>query len=197
MSGVATESLLAAGYALFLVLVAIGLDRLARHSHRRSELYRTAGFTYDEHLDAWECPEGERLHLIETDVRRRLARYRARAQVCNSCPRKGDCTDSDTGREVTRMLDPWPHSEAGRFHRGIAIAIVCFGILVIGAGAALHHGAADLAVLGAALLVSTAVGLYLLADFRSDPSGFPWAEGERSGPAPVPPQPERSASSMF
>ena len=83
------------------------------------------------------------------------------------------------------MLDPWPHSEAGRFHRGIAIAIVCFGILVIGAGAALHHGAADLAVLGAALLVSTAVGLYLLADFRSAPSGFPWAEGERSGPAPA------------
>ncbi len=185
MTGVATESLLAAGYALFLVLVAIGLDLLARHSHRRSELYRTAGFTYDEHLDAWECPEGERLHLIEADVRQRLARYRARAQVCNACPRKGDCTDSDTGREVTRMLDPWPHSEAGRFHRGIAIAIVCFGILVIGAGAALHHGAADLAVLGAALLVSTAVGLYLLADFRSAPSGFPWAEGERSGPSPA------------
>ena len=69
-----------------------------------------------------------------------------------------------------------------------------FGILVICAGAVLHHGAADLAVLGGALLVSTLAGLYLLADFRSAPSGFPWPEGERSGPAPVRPQPERSAS---
>ncbi|MGA9372091.1 MAG: hypothetical protein WBV53_09610 [Solirubrobacterales bacterium] len=197
MSGVATESLLAAGYGLFLILVALGLDLLARHSHRRSELYRTAGFTFHEHLDAWECPEGERLHRIETDVHQRLARYRAHARVCNSCPRKGDCTDSDSGRELTRVLDPWPHSEVGRFHRGIAVAIVCFGVLVIGAGAVLHHGPGDLAVLGGALLLSTLAGLHLLADFRSAPSGFPWAEGEISGPAPVPPQPERSASSIL
>jgi hypothetical protein len=196
MSGVATESLLAAGYGLFLAVVALGIDALARHSHRRSELYRTAGFSFHEHLDAWECPEGERLHRIETDVQQRVARYRARAHVCNACPRKDDCTDSDEGREVTRMLDPWPHSEAGRFHRVIAIAIVGFGILVIGAGVALNHGAGDLAVLGCALLICTAVGIYLLADLRTAPSGFPWADGERSGPAPVPPQPERSASSI-
>ena len=184
MTGVATESLLAAGYGLFLALAALGLDALARHSHRRSSLYRTAGFTFHEQIDAWECPEGEQLHRIETDMNLRLARYRARAHVCNACPRKADCTDSATGREVTRALDPWPHSEAGRFHRGIAIAIVCFGMLVIGAGAALHHEAADLAVLGSALLISSTVALYLLVGFRSAPSGFPWPEGERSGGAP-------------
>jgi hypothetical protein len=184
MSGVATESLFAAGYALFLVLAGLGLDLLARHSHRRSELYRTGGFTYLGHLDAWECPEGERLHRIETDMHQRLARYRARAHVCNACPRKGDCTDSDEGREVTRMIDPWPHSEAGRFHRTIAVAIVAFGLLVIGAGAALNHGPGDLAVLGGALLISTLVCLYLLADLRSAPTGFPWPEGQRSGTAP-------------
>jgi hypothetical protein len=197
MSGVATESLLAAGYGLFLAAVALALDALARHSHRRSELYRTAGFTYHPQVDAWECPEGERLHHVETDVHRRLARYRARAPVCNSCPRKPDCTDSDSGREITRTLDPWPHSEAGRFHRGIAIAIVCFGIIMIGAGAALHHRAGDLAVLGGALLISTAVGLYLIADFRAAPSGFPWHDRERSGPAPAPHQSQRSASSIL
>jgi hypothetical protein len=197
VSAVATESLLAAGYGLFLAVVALGIDALARHSHRRSELYRTGGFTYDAHLDAWECPEGERLHRIETDLERRLARYRARAHVCNACPRKPDCTDSETGREVTRMLDPWPHSEAGRFHRVIAVAIVCFGILVIGAGAALHHGSADLAVLGGALLLDTIVAFYLAADLRSAPTGFPWAEGEGSGPAPAPAQAERSPSSIL
>lgn len=195
MTELATESLLAAGYGLFLAAAALGLDQMAKHSHRRSDVWRTGGFTYHGHLDAWECPEGERLHRIETDMHQRLARYRARAHVCNACPRKGDCTDSDSGREVTRMLDAWPHSEAGRFHRAIAVAIVGFGILVIGAGAALNHGAADLAVLGGALLASTIVGLYLISDLRSAPSGFPWVEGERSGFAPDP-QPDRSASSI-
>jgi hypothetical protein len=195
MSELATESLLAAGYGLFLAVAALGLDVLARHSHRRSELYRTAGFTYHGHLDAWECPEGEHLQRIETDVHQRLARYRARAHVCNACPRKRDCTASDEGREVTRMLDPWPHSEAGRFHRVIAVAIVAFGVLVIGAAIALNHRAADLAVLGGALLICGLVGVYLLADLRSAPTGFPWPEGQRSGPAPDPP-PERSVSSI-
>ena len=95
------------------------------------------------------------------------------------------------------MLDPWPHSEAGHFHRVIAVAITCFGILVIGAGAALHHGSADLAVLGGALLLDTIVALYLAADLRSAPTGFPWPEGERSGAAPAPPQAGRSASSIL
>jgi hypothetical protein len=176
VSGVATESLLAAGYGIFLALAAVGLDLLARHSHRRSELYRTGGFSYLASADVWECPEGERLHRIETDMQQRLARYRARAQVCNACPSKHLCTDSDTGREVTRALDPWPHSEAGHFHRGIAVAMVGFGVLVICAGAALHHGVVDLAVLGASLLVCGGIGLYLLADLRSAPAGFPWPE---------------------
>jgi hypothetical protein len=181
---VATESLLAAGYGLFLVAVAVGLDALARHSQRRSELYRTAGFRYLSHADAWECPEGERLHRIENDLHQRLARYRARAKVCNACPRKSGCTDSDSGREVTRALDPWPHSEAGRFHRGIAVAIVAFGCLVVCAAAGLHHGPGDLAVLGGALVLSGGVALYLLADLRSSPTGFPWPEGQVSGSAP-------------
>jgi hypothetical protein len=195
MSAVATESLLAAGYGVFLALVALAIDALARHSHRRSELYRTGGFTYHAHLDAWECPEGERLHRIETDLQHRLARYRARAHVCNACPRKPDCTDSETGREVTRMLDPWPHSEAGRFHRVIAVSIIGFGLLVIGAAAALHHSSPDLAVLGGALLLDTIVGLHLWAGLRSAPTGFPWPEDERSGPAPSAAQPVRSVSS--
>ncbi len=174
MSAVATESLLAAGYGLFLALAALGLDALARHSHRRSERYRTMGFTYHERVDWWECPEGERLHRVETDLRLRLARYRARARVCNACRLKEACTDSNDGREITRALDPWPHSEAGRFHRGIALAMVGFGLLVIAAGAAVNHGAADLGVLGGAFLLSGAAGLYLLVDFRSAPTGFPW-----------------------
>jgi hypothetical protein len=197
VSGIATESLLAAGYGLFIALAALGVDALARHSHRRSELYRTAGFSFLEQADAWECPEGERLHRVETDIEARLVRYRARAHVCNACPRKDDCTDSDRGRELSSALDPWPHSEAGRFHRGIALAMVGFGMLVICAGVALHHDAADIAVLGTGLMLCGLAGLYLLADLRSAPSGFPWPEGERSGAAPPERQAEGSAARIL
>ena len=176
MSALATESILAAGYGLFLVACALGLDALARNSHRRSDRYRTAGFTYREELDAWECPDGQALHRIETDLRMRVARYRGRAHVCNACRLKDLCTDSDDGREVTRPLDPWPHSEVGRFHRGIAVAMVGAGAAVIGAGAALNHRGVDLVVLGAALVLSIVVGLHLLADFRAAPTGFPRPE---------------------
>ncbi len=172
----------------------MGSTPLARHSNRRSERYRTAGFTYMESMDAWECPEGERLHRVETDQEMRLIRYRARARVCNACRLKDACTDSDSGREIARALDAWPHSEAGRFHRGMALAMVGFALLVILAGAGLNRGAADLAVLGGALLTSTGIGLFLLADLRSTPSGFPWPEDKRGDDAPRLPGGERSVS---
>jgi hypothetical protein len=186
MSALATESILAAGYGLFLMACALGLDALARHSHRRSERYRTAGFTYREELDAWECPDGQTLHRAETDLRLRVARYRGRAHVCNACRLKDLCTDSDDGREVTRTIDPWPHSEVGRFHRGIAVAMVGAGTVTIAAGIAMNHHGADLVVLGVALVLSIVVGLHMLAGFRAAPSGFPWTEehaasGRRGG----------------
>jgi hypothetical protein len=187
MSAVASETLMAAGYAVFLTAAALGLDLLARHSHRRSQAYRTAGFTYHSPTDAWECPEGERLHRVEVDPHLRLIRYRARAHVCNGCRLKEACTDSDVGREISRAIDSWPHSEAGRFHRVIALVMVGLAFLVLAAGAALNHGAGDLVALGVALLVSAVTGLFLLSDFRETRSGFPWPEGQLSGDAPSAP----------
>ncbi len=189
MSDLHTETLLAAGYAVFLIAAAIALDRLARHAQHRSERYRTGGFNYMAGLDAWECPEGERLDRVETDHELRLVRYRARAHVCNTCRLKDACTDSDEGREIAASLDSWPHSEAGRFHRGIAIVMVVLAALVLAAGAALHHDAGDLAVIGAAVTVTAVAVLYLLADFREAPAGFPWPDGEKSGAAPDPAPP--------
>ena len=59
--GIHFEVFLAAGYAVFLVVVALGLDLVARHSHRRSERYRTAGFIYHPTHDAWICPQDQLL----------------------------------------------------------------------------------------------------------------------------------------
>jgi hypothetical protein len=107
------EVFLAAGYAIFLVFVSLGLDSLARHSHARSERYRTAGFTYHHTNDAWICPENQLLLRSEVDHGRRLIRYRGRPQICNHCPAKPDCTDSDEGREVVHAMDPWPPLRGG------------------------------------------------------------------------------------
>jgi len=167
------ETLAAAGYAGFLVLVALGLDRLGRHAHQRSGRYRTQGFNYRPELDIWECPEGEHLRAFAVDHRRRVARYRARPVVCNNCPAKDGCTDSDEGREIQRPMDPWPHSEAGRFHRGISVALLLLAVLVSSIGIALTPALPDVLILAPLLAATVAIGLHMARAFLSMPSGFP------------------------
>ena len=167
------EAILAGGYAVFLLAAAITIEWLSAHTHRRSLRYRTAGFTYHEQEDHWECPEGQHLWPHEFDRDRRLVRYRAKAHICNGCPLKGACTDSDDGREIVRPLDPWPHSEAGRFHRGLSLMLVALALLVIVVGAARNHAAADAGSLLFLLAAALGTGRWLLRDFREHPSGFP------------------------
>ena len=167
------EVVLAAGYAVFLLCVAVVIEWLSAHTHRRSLRYRTAGFTYDEQHDHWQCPEGQHLWPHEFDQERRLVRYRAKAHICNGCPRKEACTDSDRGREVVRPLDPWPHSEAGRFHRGLSLMLVALALLVIAVGAARNHRPDEAALLLALLVGALGVGRWLWRDFRAHPAGFP------------------------
>jgi hypothetical protein len=167
------EAILAGGYALFLLAAATGIEWLSAHTHRRSLRYRTAGFTYHEQHDHWECPEGQQLWPHEFDHERRLVRYRAKAHICNGCPVKAACTDSDRGREIVRPLDPWPHSEAGRFHRGLSLVLVALALLVLVVGGARNHDTVDAAGLLALLVVALGIGRWLLRDFRTHPSGFP------------------------
>ena len=129
------EVLLFAGYAAVLLASAAALEWLSAHTHRRALRYRTAGFEYDADHDHWRCPEGQHLWPHEFDHERRLVRYRAKAHICNACPRKEACTDSPHGREIVRPLDPWPHSEAGRFHRGLSLVLVALAVLVLVAAA--------------------------------------------------------------
>jgi hypothetical protein len=170
-----TEAILATAYAAFLVAAATGLDLLARHSHRRSGRYRTAGFNFRPDLDLWECPEGQELRRVDTDHRQRLAHYRASPAVCNACPAKEECTDSDHGRQITRALDPWPYSEAGRFHRGVSVVLVLLAAVIAGLALVRSNGATELAVLSGVLGIAIATAARLLADLRRTPSGFPAA----------------------
>jgi hypothetical protein len=179
------EVLLAAGYAVFLLAVSIGLDLLARHSHDRSERYRTAGFTYHHKSDAWVCPEDQILMRSEVDQDRRLVRYRARSQICNHCPTKTDCTDSDEGREVVRAMDPWPHSEAGRFHRGISLVISLVAALILAIELVRNHAPAEIAVLGATLAATFATTRHIREAFRDSPANFSEGAGRTRVPVPI------------
>jgi hypothetical protein len=170
---VSPEVFLATGYAAALIGGAFILEWLSAHTHRRALRYRTAGFHYDHELDHWRCPEGEHLWPHEFDHERRLVRYRAKAHVCNACHRKPACTDSDHGREIVRPVDPWPHSEAGRFHRGISLVLVGLALLILIVEAARHHRPAEAALLAAVLAGGVAAARWLARDFRAHPANFP------------------------
>ena len=170
MSG---ETALAAAYSAFLIVGAFMLEWLSAHTHRRALRFRTAGFTYNEDRDHWVCPEGEHLWPHELDREARLVRYRARAHVCNACHVKHRCTDSDTGREIVRPLDPWPHSEAGRFHRVIALIMVGLGILILLVELVRRHRPEEALLVGALLVGAVGAARWLLRDLRAHPSGFP------------------------
>jgi hypothetical protein len=167
------EVLLASGYAAALLAAAFLLEWLSAHTHRRALRFRTAGFTYDDTHDHWTCPEGQHLWPHEFDHERRLVRYRAKAHICNGCPVKARCTDSERGREVIRPLDPWPHSEAGRFHRIIALLLVAVAVLIVVAEGARHHRPEEAALLLAVLGASLLAARRLARDLRAHPANFP------------------------
>ena len=170
-----SEAVLAAGYAVFLLLGAGVLEWLSVHTHRRSLRYRTAGFEYDVAHDHWTCPDGQQLWPVEFDEQRRLMRYRAKAHICNGCSLKEACTDSHEGREIVRPLDPWPHSEAGRFHRAVSLVLVAVAIVVLVVAGARHHAAVDAAALVPLVCVALFAGWWLARDLRAHPANFPHA----------------------
>jgi hypothetical protein len=166
------EVLIFGVYAVALLGVAAFLDAAGKHTQRRSERFRTAGFRYHPQHDAWTCSQDEMLWPMDYDEQHHLVRYRAKASVCNSCHVKPKCTSSSNGREVTRALAPWPHSEAGRFHRGLSLALVGLSAVLILVAAARHPQPSTL-VLTPPLLFTALLGRRYSAHFRATPANFP------------------------
>ena len=119
------------------------------------------------------APRASTCGRMSIDHDRRLVRYRAKASICNACPRKEACTDSSSGREVIRPLDPWPHSEAGRFHRGLSLVLVALSLLMLVVAGARNHDPGEAGLLGVLLVAALLVGRMLGNDFRAHPSNFP------------------------
>jgi hypothetical protein len=178
--GLHIEVLLAGGYALLLVAIAVILELLARHSHRRSEHYRHSGFIYRQKLDVWECPTGHHLTREQTDFERKIAQYRAPAHHCNACHLKRDCTDSNDGRVLESRLDAWLQSELSRFHRGISLALLLLAVLFLAAEMFRHQDLRDWIVLVALLAPIGFAGSRYLVYFSEKASKIDKAAGSTS-----------------
>jgi hypothetical protein len=159
-------------YAVALLAVAAILDSAGKHTQKRSERFRTSGFSYLPEHDVWTCSQDAMLWPMDYDELHHLVRYRAKPSVCNSCLVKPDCTSSSNGREVTRAVAPWPHSEAGRFHRGMSLAIVALAAVLILVAAARHPEPWSL-VLVPPLMLTALLAQRYSAHFRATPANFP------------------------
>lgn len=147
------EALLAIAYALVLVIIAAGLEWLAKHSHRRADRYHTGGFRFHRDRDSWECPMGIALIRAEIDHERQVVLYRAPAHTCNNCQMKSRCTYSDRGREIAVPLDPWVHSASLRLQRGISLVLLILASFILCIELLRHEHGAEIGLLGATLLV--------------------------------------------
>lgn len=172
---------LTAGYALVLVAIAWSFDAMARRASARAARWRTGRFVYHPDHDAWVCPRDQWLWPTSFDPAHRVMRYRALPVVCNSCPVKKTCTTSDHGREISREVDPWPHSDAGRFHRGIACAVAGFGVVMPVATLTASHSLADVLVLSSAVAIVVIAGLPLARHLWNTPSNAPGHLPHRTG----------------
>lgn len=164
---------LVCGYAAALIAIAYLFDRMARRVAVKSQRWRTGSFRYHEDHDAWTCVQDQWLWPTSYDPEQRIIRYRGKPSVCNACPVKSTCTDSGHGREVTREIDPWPHSESGRFHRGIACCIGSLAVLLPGAMLLSGPNPVELALLVLTIVVAAALWVPLARHLWNTPSGFP------------------------
>lgn len=125
------EFILMLGYAVFLAFVALGLEMVARHAHRRSLGVGTIGFTYHPERDIWRCPEDQHLFPVFSDHSKGLTVYRAPATTCNACKSKSACTDSDMGREVQQRTLNSLENGMRRFHRVFSLMLLLLASLIL------------------------------------------------------------------
>lgn len=173
MGAVSPMSWLMAGYGLLMVMVAWGFDRMARHGAIRSAAWRTDNFVYHDDHDAWKCHEDQWLWPVAFDPDKRVIRYQGQHAICGRCPAKQQCSPTPGPRELTRPIDPWPHSESGRFHRGIALAVCLMGALLPLLQLAASHDGSETLLLLSVVALALAAALPLARHLWHQPDDYP------------------------
>jgi len=130
MVGVSLEWIVMLAYALALAVIALLLEWVADHAHRRSLRARTAGFTYHVDRNIWSCPRDQHLFPVFSDSIKKTVTYRAPASACNACPSKVACTDSTHGREIERNLSDVEHGMK-KFHQAFSFTLLVLASLIL------------------------------------------------------------------
>jgi hypothetical protein len=167
------EPILAGAYILLLMLIAMALEWMARHSQRRTEKYHTGGFRFHPDRDRWECPTGMALMRAEVDHELRIVRYRAPAHVCNHCPIKARCTHSDRGREIPVPMDPWLNSASLRFQTGFSLVLLMLSGFIAVIELFRHGHGAESLVMGLLLATIGALGKKTIGRLRTYTAATP------------------------
>lgn len=189
--------LMVCGYSLVLLVIAWVVDHMGKKSSARSAAWRTGNFVYHEDQDAWKCHQDEWLWPASFDPDKRVIRYVGQHAICGRCPVKDECSPSPGPREITKPVDPWPHSEAGRFHRGIALVMAVISLVLVAGMLFGAHGGGDLVVLVTTLALVTILGVIPLGrHLAASPDNFPLhlthdgsadsVDTPRAKPGPVP-----------
>ena len=191
------EVILAVGYVVFLLLLALGIELFAWSSHRGIQRAKTVGFQYHPHRSAWQCTEGNFLPLVAFDKENHVARYRATAHVCNKCCIKQGCTGSDEGRELAYPLGRWTATELGRFYHAFALTLLVLAGVFLAIELVRHPHPKETWILGACLFVDVGMVRRTLGKIREprmqyfdESSSLPSASesaliGRTSRPAPI------------
>jgi len=151
MVGVSLECIVMAGYAGGLALIALLLEWVAHHAHRRSLGLSTAGFTYHPDQDIWRCPKDQHLFPVFSDPVRGTVIYRASAATCNACPSKAACTDSNQGREIERSNVSELEYGIALFHRAVSLTLLVLASVILAVELVRTAGLYPRVVLAAAL----------------------------------------------
>jgi hypothetical protein len=71
---------------------------------KRTKYYPAKLFQYDSEKDHYVCPQGQILPLTSRRKSEQVLLYKPKAEVCNACPVKGECTGSKSGRYIFRSF---------------------------------------------------------------------------------------------
>ena len=154
---------LISAYALIMLAAGWAVDVLGSRSARHSMSWRHADFMYHDDVDGWRCHEDQWLSPTAFDPDKRVIRYEGAHAICGRCPSKDSCSPTPGPREITRPVDPWPYSDAGRFHRGVGLVIACVGVFIPMLLMVAFHATGDLIVLGTTTVVVIVAGVLPLA----------------------------------
>jgi transposase len=84
---------------------------------KRTQFYSSNEFTYDAEKDQYTCPQGKILPLFSRRKSEEVFVYRAKAEVCDACPVKAECTNSRSGRYIFRSFHQLYVERVQKYHQ--------------------------------------------------------------------------------